>query len=196
MEKITELLDKLEKLGDLLPKLNTLSGWVQWLISLAVRIGPICILVLGLIYLFIPPNEANRKAGYRTVFGMGSITAWHFTQRVAGCLMTVLGAILTISAYITVGKLAKMDLMDMAYKAFAVVKGQAICALIIYVFMFVLTAVVFDYNGNCRFPALMNTQLGKLLFIEEPLFPYEDDAFDEEYEEEYEEQEESAEETF
>ena len=41
MEKITELLDKLENLGDLLPKLNTLTGWVQWLIYLAVRIGPV-----------------------------------------------------------------------------------------------------------------------------------------------------------
>jgi len=179
------LLEKLENLGYLIPKLNTLSGWVQWLISLAVRIGPICILVLGLIYLFIPPKEANRKAGYRTIFGMGSITAWHFTQRVAGCLMTVIGAVLTISAYITAAKLAKLDLMDMAYKAFQVVKGQAICALIIYVFMFVLTALVFDYDGNCRFPSLMDTKLGNLLFIEEPLFPCDDEEYDEEYEEEY-----------
>lgn len=182
MEKITELLDKLENLGDLLPKLNTLTGWVQWLISLAVRIGPICILVLGLIYLLIPPKEANRKAGYRTIFGMGSITAWHFTQRVAGTLMTVIGAILTVSAYVTVTKIANLDLMDMAYKAFQTVKVQAVCALIIYVFMFVLTALVFDYRGFCRFPKIMDTKLGKLLFIDEPMFPCEEE--EEEYEEE------------
>lgn len=184
MEKITELLDKLENLGDLLPELNTLTGWVQWLISLAVRIGPVCILVLGLIYLLIPPKEANRKAGYRTMFGMGSITAWHFTQRVAGTLMTVIGAILTVSAYATVAKIAKLDLMDMAYKAFQTVKVQVIWALIIYVFMFVLTAVIFDYNGLCRFPKIMDTKLGKLLFIDEPEFPYEEEDFEEEYEEE------------
>lgn len=181
MEKITELLDKLENLGDLLPKLNTLTGWVQWLISLAVRVGPVCILVLGLIYLLIPPKEANRKAGYRTMFGMGSITAWHFTQRVAGALMTVIGAILTVSAYITVGKIAKLNLMDMAYQAFDAVKAQVIWALIIYVFMFALTAVLFDYQGFCRFPALMDTKIGKLLFIDEPLFPGEEE---EEYEDE------------
>lgn len=175
MEKITELLDKLENLGDLLPKLNTLTGWVQWLISLAVRIGPVCILLLGLIYLLIPPKEANRKAGYRTIFGMGSITAWHFTQRVAGSIMTVIGAILTVSAYITVARIAKLDLMDMAYQAFQAVKLQAILALIIYVFMFGLTALVFDYNGFCRFPQIMDTKLGKLLFIDEPLFPCEEE---------------------
>ena len=183
MEKITELLDKLENLGDLLPKLNTLTGWVQWLISLAVRIGPICILVLGLIYLLIPPKEANRKAGYRTIFGMGSITAWHFTQRVAGSIMTAIGAILTVCAYITVAKIAKLPLMDMASAAFRAVKTQAIIALIIYVFMFVITAVMFDYHGFCRFPALMDTKLGKLLFVDEPLFPCEEDE-EEEYEEE------------
>ena len=182
MEKITELLDKLENLGDLLPKLNTLTGWVQWLISLAVRIGPICILVLGLIYLLIPPKEANRKAGYRTVFGMGSITAWHFTQRVAGALMSVIGGILTISAYITVAKIANLDLMDMAYAAFQAVKGQAVWALIIFVFMFVITAVMFDYRGFCRFPKLMDTKLGKLLFIDEPLFPCEEEEYEEEEE--------------
>lgn len=187
MEKITELLDKLENLGDLLPKLNTLTGWVQWLISLAVRIGPICMLVLGLIYLLIPPKEANRKAGYRTVFGMGSITAWHFTQRVAGSLMTVIGAILTVSAYITVANIAKLDLMDMAYKAFQAVKVQAIFALIIFVFMFAVTALVFDFRGLCRFPQIMDTKLGKLLFIDEPLFPCEEEEYYEEEEEEEEE---------
>ena len=183
MEKITELLDKLENLGDLIPKLNTLTGWVQWLISLAVRIGPLCMLVLGLIYLFIPPKEANRKAGYRTIFGMGSITAWHFTQRVAGALMTVIGAILTISAYITVASIAKLSLMDMAYKAFHAVIVQAVIALILYIFMFVLTAVVFDYDGFCRFPQIMDTKLGKLLFIEEPMFPCEEEEYYEEEEE-------------
>ena len=49
MEQITQLLDKLGNLGELVPKLDTLTGWFQWLISLAVRVGPICILVLGLI---------------------------------------------------------------------------------------------------------------------------------------------------
>lgn len=167
MEKITELLDKLEHLGELIPKLDTLTGWVQWLVSLAVRVGPVCILVLGLIYLLIPPKEANRKAGYRTYFGMGSIMAWRFTQRVAGILMIPVGLILTISAYGTVAKFASMDLMDMAFAAFAAIKVQVIFALIIFILMFVLTAVVFDRKGYCRFPGLEESKIGKWLFREE-----------------------------
>lgn len=167
MEKITQLLDKLGNLGELVPKLDTLTGWFQWLISLAVRVGPICILVLGLIYLLIPPKEANHKAGYRTYFGMGSVMAWRFTQLVSGALMTFTGLILTIAAFITVGKFKNMDLMEMANKAFSVIKFQVICALIIFVLMFVLTALVFDRKGDCRFPSLMTTKWGKWLFREE-----------------------------
>ena len=167
MEKITELLDKLENLGELIPKLDTLTGWVQWLVSLAVRVGPVCMLVLGLIYLLIPPKEANHKAGYRTYFGMGSIMAWRFTQRVAGIIMTIVGLLLTIVAYGTVAKFASMDLMEMGYAAFQVIKVQVILALIIFVAMFVLTVVVFDRKGYCRFPDLPNSKIGQWLFREE-----------------------------
>jgi len=166
MEKITELLNNFS-LEKYIPKLDSLMGWVQWLISLAIRVGPICILVLGLIYLLIPPKEANRKAGFRTYFGMGSVMAWNFTQRVAGVLMIPTGILLTLIAYIKMGKFPDYDLMEMAQEAFGAIKFQVVCALIIYVFMFVLTAILFTRNGSCRFPALTVTPIGKLLFKDE-----------------------------
>ena len=163
MEKITELLNNFS-LEKYIPKLDSLMGWAQWLISLAIRVGPICILVLGLIYLLIPPKEANRKAGFRTYFGMGSVMAWNFTQRVAGVLMIPTGLLLTIIAYVKIGNYSDYDLMTMARDAFGAIKFQVVCALIIYVFMFVLTAILFTRNGSCRFPALTVTPIGKLLF--------------------------------
>lgn len=184
MDKITELLDNLEELDKFIPKLDTLMGWVQWLVSLAVRIGPICILVLGLIYLLIPPKEANRKAGYRTYFGMGSVMAWRFTQRVAGILMTLAGLILTIIAYSAVKKFAGMDLMAMAQAAFDVIKVQVVCALVIYVVMFLLTAVMFDRKGNRRFSENPNSPLSKLMpKVKEEEVPAEAEYLPEEQEE-------------
>ena len=168
MEKITELLNNFS-LEKYIPKLDTLMGWVQWLISLAIRVGPICILVLGLIYLLIPPKEANWKAGYRTYFGMGSVMAWNFTQRVAGILMIPTGLLLTVIAYVKIGKFSDYDLMTMAQKAFDAIIFQVVCALIIYIFMFVLTAVMFTRKGDCRFPAIITTPIGKLLFKDEVL---------------------------
>ena len=162
MEKITELLNNFS-LEKYIPKLDTLMGWIQWLVSLAVRLGPICILVLGIIYFLIPPKEANRKAGFRTYFGMGSVIAWNVTQRLAGILMIPTGLVLTIIAYVKVGKFPDYDLMTMADVAFQAVKGQAICALIIYVLMFLLTAVLFNRNGDCRFGNRVNEMLHKLV---------------------------------
>lgn len=172
MEKITELLNKVEDLGKLVPELDKVTGWVQWLIALAVRVGPVCILVLGLIHLLIPPKEANRVAGYRTYFGMGSVDAWMFTQRVSGAIMTVVGLILTLVARSAVKKFDGMDLMAMAEKAFDLIKVQVILALVIYVFMFVLTALMFDRKGYRRFgsknrkPGKKTTQAAA---IEEPV---------------------------
>ena len=151
MDKIMDLMNNLGNLEKFVPKLDTLMGWVQWLISLSVRVGPVCILVLGLIYLFIPPKEANRVAGYRTYFGMGSVDAWMFTQRVSGAIMTVTGLILFLIARSAVKDFDGMDLMDMAQKAFSLIKVQVICALVIYIFMFLLTAVMFNRKGYRRF---------------------------------------------
>lgn len=176
MEKLTELLNTFS-LEKYIPKLDTLMGWVQWLVSLAVRVGPICILVLGLIYLLIPPKEANRKAGYRTYFGMGSVIAWNVTQRLAGILMIPMGLILTIIAYKRIGEFSGYDMMTMANVAFQMVKTQVICALVIYVFMFLLTAVLFNRKGDCRFGEKCSLLLEKLVpkkvlaevYVKEPL---------------------------
>ena len=162
MEKITELLNNFT-LEQYIPQLDTLMGWVQWLVSLAVRVGPICILVLGLIYLLIPPKEANRKFGFRTYFGMGSVIAWNFTQRFAGILMVPTGLILTLIAYSKIGKFSGYDMMTMSHVAFDTIKTQVICALILYVFMFLLTAVLFNRNGDCRFGEKCNNLICKLI---------------------------------
>ena len=176
MEKITELLNTFS-LEKYIPKLDTLMGWVQWLVSLAVRVGPICILVLGLIYLLISPKEANRKAGFRTYFGMGSVIAWNVTQRLAGIVMIPTGLILTIIAYHRIGEFASYDMMTMANVALKMVKSQVICAIAIYVFLFLLTAVLFNRNGDCRFGEKVSHLLEKLVpkkvlaevYVKEPL---------------------------
>ena len=167
MDKIMDLLNNIS-LEKYIPKLDSVLDLTQKAIELAVRIGPLCILVLGLIYLLIPPREANRHFGFRTYFGMGSIPAWQFTQRVAGMIMTLVGLILLLIAKGAVKNFAGMDLMQMSEKAFALIKTQIIWALIIYVFMFLLTAVMFDRKGNFRFRKPENSKLD-FLFSDDPV---------------------------
>lgn len=168
MENFTDFLNNFS-LEQYMPTLDKMMGWFQWLICLAVRIGPLCILVLGLIHLLISPNEANHKAGFRTYFGMGSITAWNFTQRISGILMTLTGAVLTIFAFSAASKFASQDLMTATEKAFDLIKVQVICALVIHVFMFVLAAAMFDRKGKFRFPLQTDGPIGTLLFSPNPI---------------------------
>ena len=154
MEKITELLDKFKDIEKLIPKMDKLVEWAHWLMSIAVRIGPLCILFLGVIYLLIPPKEANRKFGFRTYFGMGSVEAWLFTQRTAGIIMTIAGLILHKAAKSASKKFAGMAITAVAEEAFEIFKGQVKWILFIYVFMFLITMIGYNSKGLCRFRKL------------------------------------------
>lgn len=169
MDKIVGLLNKIEDLGKLVPKLENVMDWVLKICSLAVRIGPACILFLGIIYLFLPPNEANRKAGYRTFFGMGSIGAWRFTQFVAGIIMTIAGIVLNGKAGAAVKDFSAANPEAMLEISFDLIKSQIICALVIFIFMSLITFVMFTVKGNLRFKFLHGSLLEKVLFDDHPM---------------------------
>ena len=101
----------------LMPDLTTVLGKVEAGMRLAVMIGPMVLLVMGLLYLLAAPKEANYKLGYRFFRGMASVESWRFTQRLAGALWTLLGAVLTIVMLVSSGKFRGMDVNLMTYQA-------------------------------------------------------------------------------
>ncbi len=110
-EDIKVLMDNVDP-ATLLPDLSTMAGTVATLTRLAVLIGPIVLLVMGILYFFAAPKEANYHFGYRCYFGMGSEEAWRFTQRLAGILWMALGAVLTIVMLLASGSYAKKDIAE------------------------------------------------------------------------------------
>ena len=94
-EVIKVLLDNFDP-ASLLPDLSSMTGIVATVTRLAVLAGPIVLLIMGLLYFFAAPKEANYRFGYRCYFGMGSEEAWRFTQRVAGILWAALGLVLSL----------------------------------------------------------------------------------------------------
>ena len=80
----------------LLPDLEKLAGNLETVMRIAVLIGPLCLLGLGLWYLLAPTKEANHSVGFRCWWGMSSVEAWQFTQRLAGLTWTLLGGILSV----------------------------------------------------------------------------------------------------
>jgi len=129
MNSITAFFDKID-FTKLVPELDTLLGRLQAVASWALMIGPIVMLIFGLWYFFLPPKEANHKVGFRTWFGMGSVEAWQFTQRLAGVVWTGLGIVLLVIAIITSLTFGGKDVMQIATSAFICLLWQAGLAVI------------------------------------------------------------------
>lgn len=95
IEALKSLLSDFD-LTKFVPQLESVLGWVEMLVRIAVMAGPVLMLGFGLLYLLLPPKEANYRLGYRFWWSMASLDAWQFTHHVAGMVFTTLGLVLTI----------------------------------------------------------------------------------------------------
>ena len=149
IESIKELMDAFDP-ASLLPELSSVFDTVSAVCRIAVLAGPIILLVLGLAYLLFAPREANYYFGYRCYYGMGSIEAWRFTQRLAGTVLGGLGLVLTGVMLVISGGFAGMDAMDMVWKAFWCLVWQAVLVLLANAAIWGVTFFRFDARGNYR----------------------------------------------
>lgn len=150
MDFISSLLDGLDNIGNLVPALEKLLSSAQLWLTIVLLIGPVAMLILGVIYLFLPPKEANHHIAYRTYFGMGSVEAWLHTQKLAGIIYGGLGIILGIIMIIVSVSLKNKDMMQAFTSAITWLCVQVGIVLLVYLGMFVYTAIVFDRHGNRR----------------------------------------------
>ena len=111
IESIKELMDSFDP-ASLLPELGDIFSLVTTVCQIAVMVGPIILLVLGIVYLLLSPREANHYLGYRCYYGMGSVEAWRFTQRFAGLIWAVLGLVLTVVMLILTGTFPGKPIME------------------------------------------------------------------------------------
>jgi len=149
MDAITSLFESLDW-ANIMPKTDAISDAVARFVLIAILVGPIILLVLGLIYLLLPPKEANHRFGFRTWFGMGSVAAWRFTQRIAGIVWSVLGLVLAIIALIRKAGFEKMTPMEMIPPAIRCMLWQAGLVFVSYIAIGIVVGIFFDYKGNRR----------------------------------------------
>lgn len=157
MDKLTEFLKTtlpglMEDfdLKNYLPKLDTLWGTVELLIRIFVMAGPLILLGLGLWYFLAPPKEANHRAGFRTLWGMGSVEAWRFTQKVAGIAFSVVGFVLTVIMAIICNGYRNMEPMDTIQSAGVCILWQVGLVLGITVIIHLIPMFFFDWKGTRR----------------------------------------------
>ena len=146
---IKELMDGFDPAA-LLPELESIFGSAVTVCRWAVMIAPLVLLVLGLAYLFLSPKEANYYFGYRCYFGMGSVQAWRFTQRLAGMVLGGLGLVLTVIMLILSGGFAKISAMDMAWRALRCLLWEGGLVIAAILGINITAAVLFDRKGEFR----------------------------------------------
>ena len=90
IEDIKQIMDEFDPAA-LLPDLTSLEGKAELICRIALLVGPIALLALGIAYLLLAPKEANHIFGYRLFWGMSSVEAWQYTQKTAGLVWLALG---------------------------------------------------------------------------------------------------------
>ena len=149
LEAIIGLMENFDP-ASLLPDLSTIFGWVVLVCRLAVLIGPIILAVLGIAYLFFSPKEANWYFGYRTYYGMGSVQAWRFTQRLSGIVLGGLGVILTVVMLVISGKFPDMDIYEMVWLALKLLIVEGVLAIAANAAVGITAMARFDRRGEFR----------------------------------------------
>ena len=148
-EDIKVLMDNFDP-ASLLPDLTSLVGKVEFITRLAVLIGPLVLLALGLLYFFAAPREANYHFGYRCYYGMGSEEAWRFTQRFAGFVWAVLGLVMTLVMLILTGTFGGKPIMDIIGAGVKCLLWEIGIALLSCLAINVMVMVRYDRKGLRR----------------------------------------------
>lgn len=148
-EDLTSLLEGAD-LSELLPELQGIVDKMAPMMKAAIMAGPVIFLALGLLYLFATPKEANYKFGYRCYFGMGSVYAWQYTQRLAGIVFAGVGLILTLVMFFITAGFGDMDVMDMLWKALKCGIWEAVIIAVSSLLVNLVVMFYFDAKGNIR----------------------------------------------
>ena len=149
IEDFKGLMDGFEP-ASLLPELEPILGKLAMLARIAVLVGPAMLLVMGLLYFFASPKEANYYFGYRCYYGMGSVEAWQFTQSLAGIVWCARGLIFGIVMLVISGKFPQLETMDLLWKAAYCVLWEAGITALACIGINTVVAIRYDSKGIPR----------------------------------------------
>ena len=150
LDAIKEFLSGSETALPAVPDAGTLVDKILPIARILVVAGPVIMLILGLLYLFAAPREANHHFGYRCYFGMGSEQAWRFTQRIAGVIWTALGAVMTLAMLIVTARFPGQDVREMLTTAATCVVVEALVLLAATIAIRITVAACYDRHGERR----------------------------------------------
>ena len=116
IQKIMDFLQNFDP-SKILPNIARLMTDAVMVLRICVLAGPILLAVLGAVYFFLAPKEANHSVGYRFFWGMSSMEAWQFMQKLSGMVWGALGIVLLVIMLIVSGRFGAMDAENVAFSA-------------------------------------------------------------------------------
>ena len=137
-------------LGALVPEMGEVVLGIEQLLRIAVMAAPLLLLGFGLIFLLAPPKEANYGLGYRFWWGMSSLEAWQYTQRIAGMIWAALGALLTVIMSLLCNGFRDMEPVAMATRAGSFILWELGLLAVACIVIDILVVVRFDRYGYRR----------------------------------------------
>ncbi len=149
MDAIMEILADFD-LAAFLPEVNTLLGWLELFLRLCVMVGPLLLLGYGLVYLLVPPKEANYSVGHRFWWSMASLDAWKFTHNLVGIVWSAMGLLLTLIMAVICNAFRRMDTMAMVWTAVKCLLWELGLTLASVLAVNIVVVVVFDRFGFRR----------------------------------------------
>ena len=145
--------DLLNMGGDIVSKIpgpQQIMDWIGQGLQILLLAGPVMMVVMGLLYCFAAPREANHHFGFRCYYGMGSVEAWRYTQKVAGITWISLGLVLLVAVLIVRLQFATLDPMELLVWAVACAVVQAVALMLAGLLVRILAFCRFDRNGTRR----------------------------------------------
>ena len=149
IEALKSLLSDFD-LTKFVPQLESVLGWVEMLVRIAVMAGPVLMLGFGLLYLLMPPKEANYRLGYRFWWSMASLDAWQFTHHVAGMFFTTLGLVLTVVMSLICNGYRGMAVDAMTWSALRCLGWELGVTAVACLLIDLLVIIFFDRRGFRR----------------------------------------------
>ena len=158
MDALKALLEDFDPAA-IMPDLSTFLGKLEIAMRAAVMAAPLVLLGLGLLYFLAAPKEANYKLGYRFFWGMSSVEAWQFTQKLAGIAWSILGLVLCIVMTVLSGNFRELEADAMTYLAVKYILWELGCVVVSILLINLTVLVCFDRKGVLR--SFIRTKTGR-----------------------------------
>jgi len=149
IQKIMDFLQNFDP-SKILPNIAKLMTDAVVVLRICVLAGPILLAVLGAVYFFLAPKEANHSVGYRFFWGMSSMEAWQFMQKLSGMVWGALGIVLLVIMLIVSGRFGAMDAENVAFSALRCVLWELGLTVAASLGVDITMMVLFDRTGARR----------------------------------------------